>query len=734
MKKSLSAILICLLSLSVSAQIPDEVNDSIPSDSINWERYLDEITVSAQRPLIKVESDRIGYDVQGDADNKTETTLDMLRKVPMVSVDDQGNILVNGNSSYKIYKNGHPDPSLTRNAKEVLRSIPASIIKRIEVITEPGAREDAEGVNAILNIVFVENKNMSGLTGSTTLSYTSLNHPNFNSFLTGQIGKAIISFDYGYGGMSNKETSNIQTVDRMFCDSGDLLHVKSKGSNPGSIHFADINASYEIDSLNLLSASFGGYFYDLDVRGNANTWMTRSDDTPIYSYKSSYHMPDYNHHSWNGRMDYEHKTLRKGETLTFSYMMSLTRQRSVQENEYDELESTPFTYSGYTYRLKEHFTEHTFQGDWLRPFSDHHKLELGMKYIYRLNKSHSSQQFMSDLTYPETDMRFRHTTQVSAGYLDYTYNTEQLTLRAGLRYEHSYMKGQYPDLSHQDFSRHLSDWVPQLSLHYQFNDRHSLKLSYSSSISRPGIEYLNPGISVDPTVVEQGNPHLKSAQSKRLIMNYMYVGNNLTIQLAPSYTYSNNDIGMINTAKEGVRYYTYGNILHLRRWQVESYIKWTPFSGSTLTSNLNLSHTNSRNPDISIGHSGTNLFYHVSLSQKLPWNIRLTLNSYGSIGHSLNNIYAYEKSWFSYGFSLQRSFLEDDRLTVAIRGRNPFSKYNKYTIITDQGDYTGISYNWQRGRMFSISVSFRFGKQKASVKKTNTTIENDDVVGGISRN
>ena len=214
----------------------------------------------------------------------------------------------------------------------------------------------------------------------------------------------------------------------------------------------------------------------------------------------------------------------------------------------------------------------------------------------------------------------------------------------------------------------------------------------------------------------------------------MYVGNNLTIQLAPSYNYSNNDIGMINTAKDGVRYYTYGNILHLRRWQVESYIKWTPFSGSTLTSNLNLSYTDSRNPDISIGHSGTNLFYHVSLSQKLPWNIRLTLNSYGRIGHSLNNIYAYEKSWFSYGFSLQRSFLEDDRLTVAIRGRNPFSKYNKYTIITDQGDYTGISYNWQRGRMFSISVSFRFGKQKASVKKTNTTIENDDVVGGISRN
>ena len=96
------------------------------SDSITWNKELEGIVVKAQRQLIKQEIDRIGYDVQADEESKTQTVMDMLRKVPMVTVDGEDNILIKGNSNYKIYKNGHLDPSLTKNAKEVLKSMPAS--------------------------------------------------------------------------------------------------------------------------------------------------------------------------------------------------------------------------------------------------------------------------------------------------------------------------------------------------------------------------------------------------------------------------------------------------------------------------------------------------------------------------------------------------------------------------------------------------------------------------------
>ena len=151
------------------------------NDSITWNKELEGIVIKAQKQLIKQDIDRIGYDVQADEESKTLTVLDMLRKVPMVTVDGEDNITVKGNSNYKIYKNGHYDPNLSKNAKEVLKSMPASMVKRIEVITDPGAREDAEGVDAILNIVMMDGRRLDGVTGSVTASYNTLEHPNLST-------------------------------------------------------------------------------------------------------------------------------------------------------------------------------------------------------------------------------------------------------------------------------------------------------------------------------------------------------------------------------------------------------------------------------------------------------------------------------------------------------------------------------------------------------------------------
>ena len=304
------------------------------NDSVTWNQSLDGITVTAQRQLIKQDIDRIGYDVQADEDSKTENVLDMLRKVPMVTIDGEDNILVKGNSNYKIYKNSHLDPSLSKNAKEILKAMPASSVKRIEVITDPGAREDAEGVNAILNIVMMDGKRMDSVTGSLSGYYSSLNSAGLGTYLATQLDKAIVSVDYGYNYMSKKFTASDGYVERTFVETGNTQKIGFDGMNPGYIHYADINASYDIDTLNLLSASFGGYFYKVDVQGNSSLTMFDAADSQIYHFKDHYWLPSYSHHSWNGRLDYEHKTRRKGEQFTLSYMLALTRQHSEQEDEY----------------------------------------------------------------------------------------------------------------------------------------------------------------------------------------------------------------------------------------------------------------------------------------------------------------------------------------------------------------------------------------------------------------
>ena len=727
---------IVLLSLLLAARVgiataqTQKDSTSVSNDSITWNKELEGVVIKAQKQLIKQEIDRIAYDVQSDEESKTQTVIDMLRKVPMVTVDGQDNILVKGNSSFKVYKNGHLDPSLTKNAKEVLKAMPATMVKRIEVITDPGAREDAEGVDAILNIVMVNGSKMQGMTGVVSASYTSLNHPNFYTSLTGQMGKLLLSVDYGFSKMTDKDSYNRTEVDRTYFNTGNRMLSNSESSNPGDIHYTNLNASYDIDSLNLISASFGGYFYKLNVQGDGSTWLGH-DDQPIYSYNNHYWMPGYQHHSWNGRLDYEHKTRRKGERLTLSYMLALTRQHTDQENTYTELMNVPFPYSGSMMKERERFTEHTFQADWLRPLGKGHQLEIGAKYIDRNNNSHNTQDFY------DTDMltsnEFQHTTRVLAGYADYIYKRNKWSARAGLRYEYSFMQGSYPDGKGESFDKHLGDWVPQATLKYQLTDAQSLKLNYTTSINRPGISYLNPAASITPTVVSQGNPNLESSHTQRLSLIYSYILPKLTFQFAPAYSFSSGGISSVQTAKGDVRYTTYDNILRYRRFSVEQYVQWKPFDGTTLIINNNLRYEHNENPNLGYCTHGWSDIGYVHLTQKLPWKLRLYLSVNGKIGHSPSGVYYIQHSWYNYYASLQRSFLKGDRLTVRLGANSPFDKYLPSVAETVNGNYRDYQQSWNRGRCFTVSVNWRFGSLKSSVKKTEHSIENDDVVGGISK-
>ena len=730
-------IRIILLSLLLAARVGEAAAQTqadsmrVKNDSITWNKELEGVVIKAQRQLIKQEIDRIGYDVQADEESKTQTVMDMLRKVPMVTVDGQDNILVKGNSSFKIYKNGHLDPSLSKNAKEVFKSMPASMVKRIEVITDPGAREDAEGVDAILNIVMVNGSKMSGITGVVSASYTSLNHPNLYASLTGQLGKLLMSVDYGYGGMSSRETENSTHTERSFLDTGNKMLLHSDGSNPGGIHYTNLNASYDIDSLNLVSASFGGYFYKLNVQGDSKTSLYSASDQPIYGFSNHYWMPGYSHSSWNGRFDYEHKTRRKGERFTLSYMLALTRQHTDEENTYSEMVNAPFSYTGSLQTERERFTEHTFQADWLRPLGKGHQLEIGTKYIDRNNNSHNTQEFFgTDL---QMDDEFRHTTRVLAGYADYIYNHEKWSARAGLRYEYSFMEGSYPDGKKESFNKHLNDWVPQASLKYQLTDAQSLKLNYTTSINRPGISYLNPAVVISPTIIYQGNPQLVSSRTQRISLVYSYILPSLTLQVAPGYHHTSDGISDIQTAKDDIRYRTYDNILRYRRFSVEQYVQWKPFDGTTIVLNNNLRYEHYENPNLGYRTFGWSDNYYVNLSQKLPWKLLLYLSSYGKIGRSPSDVYTMRHSYFGYYASLQRSFLKADRLTVRIAANAPFNKYWSSEAETVNGNYRDFQQSWNRARSFTIAITYRFGSLKASVKKTEHSIDNDDVVGGINK-
>lgn len=140
-------------SFTLSQSDPDAdlgVISLLPDDSI-----LQEVTVTAKKKLVQSDGATLTYNVEDDPESTVNTIIEMLRKVPMVTVDAEDNIMVNGNSDFKIFINGKEDPMLSGDVKTILKSTPASAVKKIEVITEPGAKYDAGGTGGILNLVTI---------------------------------------------------------------------------------------------------------------------------------------------------------------------------------------------------------------------------------------------------------------------------------------------------------------------------------------------------------------------------------------------------------------------------------------------------------------------------------------------------------------------------------------------------------------------------------------------------
>ena len=719
-KKTLLSIVVCFTMTTLYAQKTE------PADTLKGQT-LDEVVVAQRRKLIKNDIDKLTYDVQHDKTAQTKTTLEILKKIPLVTVDGQENIRVQGSTSFKVYRNGHPDPSLSgQNLKDILKAIPASTIKRIEVITDPGAKYDAEGTTAILNIVMMSSSKLQGVSGNVNSEVDTYGSVRLGTYLTTKVGKLTTTVNYNYRNQSRKQAENNREEVYNYVKTGEQKREYGTNSTAATIHFGNISASYEIDSLNLLTAStnFFGYKVDANTQSTNERWDKNS--LLIYKFDNNMTTPGYSVLDIGGRLDYQHKTHLDGEVLTLSYMLAATRQHTIFRQMYNNMVNFPVSYTSYDQNTRERFTEHTFQIDYVRPFGKYHKIESGTKYILRYNNSTSLMDYQG--TTPDMESNFKHNAQVAAAYLSYIFTAGKWAARAGLRYEFTRMKASYPDGSNADYHANLNDWVPSASLQYKISDGQTLKVSYNTSINRPGIDYLNPAVISTPTAVSFGNANLGSSRNQALHLEYMLVTSKLTLQLSPYYSYTNNGIANIIYEQNRKDVSTYQNVLKSKVFGISSYTEWTPFTGTSFTLNADIRYARITLPTPYIKNSGCGGGIYFNWEQKIPWELTLTTSIGGEYGNRVYDPYAIEGRWFYYYFTLTRRFFKD-KLTVSLSAESPFIKERSTTYRIVRGDYTGYERSVMYPRYFYIGFSWSFGKLKASVKTAARSIENDDLVG-----
>ncbi len=696
------------------------------------DNLLGEVEVVAQKPLVTAEIDRLCYDVQSDEDSKSNTILEMLKKVPMVTVDGQDNIKVNGSSNFKIYKNGRPDNTMSGNPSQVLKSIPANLVKKIEVITEPGAKYDAEGVSGILNIVMEDNRHIDGVMGSIYARYNTWQQPGGNIYLaTSFKDKFTASVNYSYFNINprnNMESENSY----IFTESGNNEQNKQVAKSPGNFHYGALDMSYEIDTLNLITASVSGYYVGVTPKGYQFTQSFDSYGNELYYLHQLFDSgTDYSYYDISTQINYQHLTNHKDEAINFSYQLSSSGNSNYYISTYDELYNPPFDYTRHIYDTDQKLVEHTFQLDWTRPITEKHKLDFGAKYIFRSNHSVTSLQY-DDQTPSESD--FMHYTHVGAIYGEYSFTSGAWMARAGVRYEFSRMIAEYRNSNQEGFEKNLNDIVPTLGFGYRINEKNNTKLNFSTRINRPGMDLLDPAENESSTLIIFGNPYLVSARTNSVQGTYTFIHPKITLNASLGYKFSNNQITEFNYAINNIRYNTYDNIGKTRQAYMNLYIQWMPAQKTNISLNGEIDNSAYISNNLGIENRRWTYSLYVRLSQELPWKLRFGISG-GRDDYGIDNLYSYYCPSYSYYISLQRSFLKDDRLTVQLLAYNPFSsKYLKDKSRTLYGDYTGYAINRYIQRFLQVSVSFRFGSLKTSVKETRTSISNDDIVGGGQRN
>ena len=713
---------------------------------------LETVEVVAYKPLVKADVDKIAYSVEDDPEANTNTVIEMLKKVPMVTVDGQDNIRVNGNSSFKIYVNGKPNNMMTKNPKEVLKSMPASSIKKIEVITNPGPKYDAEGVGGILNIV-TEGKGPEGY--NATFSGRA-NNSSYGGGLYATVKQGKLTMSVNYNASSNHSPKGYTYSDRsqIGTDGTVTSSTVADGYTKGHSQWqgGDVEASYEIDTLRLITGSFSLSKFT-SKRDALNTVFSTVPATGqrLYGYRSPSHSKE-NWDDYSASLDYQRSFSVKDRLLTLSYRLESSPSTSDSRYLYTDREAAD-DWQTFIDRMRdqrmdgdENTMEHTFQIDYTTPFAKHHTWEAGIKYILRRNKSDNDRYNLGtgdkDETYDsDNSSHYRHHNDILAAYTGYGLTLDKWSARLGLRYEHTLQKVEYLLGRGTNFHKNFDDLVPSARLGYKFSDATNLSLGYKMRINRPGIWYLNPYLDDRiPDAISQGNPNLDTEKSHAVDLQFSSYNSKLTYTLTGTYRFVNNSIesvdrlvndrdieGLPNPTGKDVIYSSYANIGHIQYAGLMAYANWTPITNTRITLNGSVGYSH-----MSDGQSLHNHGWCTNIDASLQQTFAKTwiFNASYYVQTPQPTLQGKDARYQWYNFSLSKSFM-DKRFTLTAYITNPFGKrYFCYRSETVADNFrTTASSSWCQ-LYYGVSVRFRIGKLKASVKHTERTVENNDVKQG----
>lgn len=712
--------------------IVDSLTSSSPKVDLNT-IYLTEntiglknVVISESRPIIIHKADRVIYDLKADPQSKTSTVLNMMRKIPYLSVDGDDNLLLKGNSSFRVLINGKPASSLEGNLKAVLKSLPAATIEKIEVITLPPSKYDAEGLAGIINIITSKKVN-DGFSGTFNLNQSfPVGGTGIGTSFNSKQGKFGIS---AFGGASLSKSPETGDFSQRNDKNATILQQSGNQYSDNKVAYFGTNLSYLIDTLNLIAAQLN---YN-GSRGNEHL-MRESRLNNAEDLLQQYDLSTDNQFVINGLdvgLNYEKRFKgRKDQLLTFSYLFAMNQNNKEGNSSFDNLKNLELV--DLIQENHQQFKEHTFQIDFLTPYK---KLiiEAGIKGIVRANSSNfdlfsiiaSTGIFEKDMALSDD---FNNTQNVFSAYNSYKLELKSWNISAGFRLEETVVRARFSSTTSVANQNYLH-LIPALAVGKGFKNGSSINFGFSQRIRRPGINRLNPYIDrANPNYLVTGNPNLRPVVLNDIQFGY---GNNkkLSVNLGINYSFMNNlDLRVLNfNPLTNISIASYENTGKSKSSGINFNLGYPISSIYSVGLNGNLMYLQLKGQDNGMELKNELTMYSINFSNALRlkhnWVINMDL---GGNSSDPTGLQGYSNGFFYSSIGFNKEIIKD-KFSFGATIRNPFTKYRDIKNTTFGPQFREVQINKSYFRSFNFSMNYNFGGLKDRINKNRKGIENNDL-------
>jgi ferric enterobactin receptor len=704
-------------------------------------KMLKEVVVEGQASIIENKIDKLVYNAEKDMQVAGGSATDVLRKVPLLSVDFDGNVSLRGSTSITVLINGKPSGTMSSNIADALKGIPADQIKSVEVITSPSAKYDAEGSTGIINII-TKKSNLEGMSGSVNLGVgTRQNSGNAN--LNSKTGR--LSLTSNIGGNFMWPTTSIITSSRANINRDTLFDQIGGSTTKRGYVNGSLGADYDFNKYNSLSSSIKLNRFQFAVDGsNLNQYILGSKS---FSFNRN---SDNNNkvlgYDWNN--SFTHKFKKEGQEISAAAQVSNSNLINDYTSGFVFNSIIPDSSELGNSTAKNHET--TFQIDYVQPFKKV-VLETGAKTILR-NISNDSK---VDSYFPQTNTTnslsgrnyvYNYSQDVYAAYATFGFTlAKKYGFKLGGRYEETHINGAATGVSTSSpVVNTYRNFVPSVVVSRSFKNFQTVKLSYNKRLQRPSIFYLNPfRNSADPLNQSEGNPTLSPELADNVELNYSTFIKSTIINTSVYYRHTSNVIESVvknltlnpGTSQErNISLSTYENVGNNNSVGFNFFGSINPIKKLTLRTNFNV-----YSYDINLGNNSVN--YSANQNQ-----VYLMYNAYINATVILPKSYTFET--FLITNSPRRSFqgtypsfnmwslgakkeIWKKKGSIGINVIDPFNQNKNFTTKINSPYFNQTSNYSVPFRSVGVSFSWKFGQLK--VQDSKKGVKNDDQKQGDSQ-